>query len=135
MQTWNHPPTVYIASETYAHTLRMHYAAHTCIWKQSLTMPRICVNNTFCNKMKLVPETEIQAPSGKEQHGVGDTRVSGSMDSECLMEYKLSLLRNVFSFYWKTLKWRMCYHLRMIVMGPGFLALPNFQPHLLHITM
>ncbi len=32
------PPTVYITSETYAHALRMHYAAHMRIWKHSLNL-------------------------------------------------------------------------------------------------
>ncbi len=32
------PPTVYITSETYAHALCRHYAAHMRIWKHSLSL-------------------------------------------------------------------------------------------------
>ncbi len=48
------PLTVYITSETYAHALRMHYAAHTCIRKHNLRLcfhlsaVRSAMRSTFC---------------------------------------------------------------------------------------
>ncbi len=37
----------------------------------SITMPCTCMNNTSCNKLKVVPEPEIPVPRGKEwQSGV-----------------------------------------------------------------
>ncbi len=38
------------------------------------------MNNTSCNQPKVVPEPEIQGPTGKEwQHGVADRAASSSM--------------------------------------------------------
>ncbi len=46
----------------------------------SITMPRTCINNTSCNKPKVVPEPEIHTPRGKErQCGVCDIWAAGSM--------------------------------------------------------
>ncbi len=40
------------------------------------------VNNTSCNKPKVVPEPEIQAPRGTErQCGVGGTQAAASLQS------------------------------------------------------